>query len=355
MIAALSLGGLAVAHILTLFLAVPFLAGYIVMVWWQGGHRPNRLAWITVGVAAGVGISAFFWLPLIVERAYLSDFPYKIASEQFLPENVWRWKNFLDTHFFFQYVPNIPFKLGIVQLALAVAGIVLARRRDLEWIYLIVATVVAGLSIGAWALPIWLSSRILVTIEFTWRQLTIMSLPLALFTGAIVLRLRRPGYKLALSAAIAVLLIVANRPQLPNPTTLTLEDPDVPLPWIAQFEYKTGALGIGYLQGFLPRWTTGNQYQPTEELPPGQATVTINRANSLGIEGSVSTQSGEPLRFAAFYFPGWRVLLDGKQEPDLSDHQHGVVDRDRSCRRPSISAGVGWNGHPEMGQSASAC
>ena len=35
-------------------------------------------------------------------------------------------KNFLDTHFFFQYVANIPFKLGIVQLALALAGIVLA-------------------------------------------------------------------------------------------------------------------------------------------------------------------------------------------------------------------------------------
>ena len=77
--------------ILTLFLAVPFLAGYIVTLWWQGGHRSNRLAWATVGIAAGVGISAFFWLPLIVEGAYLSDFGYKIASEQFLPENVWRW------------------------------------------------------------------------------------------------------------------------------------------------------------------------------------------------------------------------------------------------------------------------
>ena len=103
---------------------------------------------------------------------------------------------------FFQYVPNIPFKLGLVQLALAVTGIVLARRRDPEWIYLIVATVLAGLSSapGAAALA---RSRILVSVEFTLRQLTIMSLPLALFTGAIVLPLRRPGYQLALGAAVA--------------------------------------------------------------------------------------------------------------------------------------------------------
>ncbi len=121
LIAALSLAALAVSHILTLFLAVPFLAGYAVVVWWQSGHDARRLAWIAAGVAAGAGLSAFFWLPLIVERAYLSDTPYRVASQWFLPENVWRWNNFLDRHFFFRYVPNIPFKLGIVQLALAVA------------------------------------------------------------------------------------------------------------------------------------------------------------------------------------------------------------------------------------------
>jgi hypothetical protein len=323
LIAALSLAALAVSHILTLFLAVPFLAGYAVVVWWQSGHDARRLAWIAAGVAAGAGLSAFFWLPLIVERAYLSDTPYRVASQWFLPENVWRWNNFLDRHFFFRYVPNIPFKLGIVQLALAVAGILLARRRDAEWLYLIFATVVAGLSIGAWALPIWLSSPILVSIEFTWRQLVIISVPLALFTGAIVLRVRRPGWQLALSAAVALLVIVAHRPQLPNPTALTLEDPAISLPWIAQFEGRTGALGIGYLQGLLPRWTTGNQYCPTEA--PGEAAVTVERANSLGLEGRVSSPNGGALRFAAFYFPGWQVYLDGQQEPTYPTTNMGLL------------------------------
>ncbi len=208
---------------------------------------------------------------------------------------------------------------------LAVAGILLARRRDAEWLYLILATVLAGLSIGAWALPIWLSSPILVSIEFTWRQLVIISVPLALFTGAIVLRVRRPGWQLALSAAVALLVIVAHRPQLPNPTAMTLEDPEISLPWIAQFEGRTGALGIGYLQGFQPRWSTGNQYQPAGVLPAGEATVTVERANSLGFEGAVSSPKGEPLRFAAFYFPGWQVLLDGQQVPTYPTTNMGLL------------------------------
>jgi hypothetical protein len=325
LVAALSLAALAVSHILTLFLAVPFLVGYMAVVWWQSGHDTSRLAWIGLGVAAGAGLSAFFWLPLIVERAFLSDTPYRVASQWFLPENVWRWNNFLDRHFFFRYVPINPFKLGIVQLGLAVAGILLARRRDAEWLYLILATVVAGLSIGAWALPIWLSNPILVSIEFTWRQLVIISVPLALFTGAIVLRVRRPGLQLVLSAAVALLVIVAQRPQLPNPTAMTLEDPEISLPWIAQFEGRTGALGIGYLQGLLPRWTTGNQYCPADGLLAGEATVKVERANSLGFEGRVSSPQGEPLRFTAFYFPGWKVLLDGKEVPTYPTMNMGLL------------------------------
>jgi hypothetical protein len=60
-------------------------------------------------------------------------------------------------------------------------------------------------------------------------------------------------------------------------------------------------------------------------VPPGDATVTVERANSLGLEGRVSSPKGEPLRFATFYFPGWQVLLDGKQEPTYPTTNMGLL------------------------------
>ena len=121
------------------------------MFWLFGGRMDGdaaRLGWVALGLGAALGLSAFFWMPLVWERQYLSEFAYAISSKVFIPENVWTLRNFLDTTFAFDHTFAIPFQLGLVQLTLAVIGLLVARRRDPEWIYLIIAAVIACLGLG---------------------------------------------------------------------------------------------------------------------------------------------------------------------------------------------------------------
>lgn len=309
---AMLLGGLAVTHNITLLLAPPFLLGYVLIVWWQGGHQVRRLGWIAGALVAAMAVSAFFWVPLLVERQYLSRIAFQ-TSAQYLPENVWTLSNFLDTNLAFEYTLEVPFQLGLVQFTLAIAGLVVARRRDPEWLYLILAAAVACLGITVWTQPLWLGSQTLLVAQFPWRLLTIVTVPMALFTGALLLRVSaRPG-QVALSLALAALVVIAGYARI---NWMAVYPPDAPvdLPAIAQFETETGGQGTSSASEFRPRWNSSFPYRPTLNLEAGQFKLDLARAGAFGVEAAVSSQSGGPLRFMTAFFPGWQVILDGNTE-----------------------------------------
>jgi hypothetical protein len=158
-------------------------------------------------IGAAASLSAFFWTPLVFERGFLSEAAYRISTI-FLPENIWSWHNFLDPHLFFEYTFFIPFKLGLVQISLALIGFIVARRWDLEWLFFLGVAVLSGLAMGKWSESIWLSNKLLLIAQFPWRLLTLMSVPLALFTGAIVVRLRREGVQAAVTIGLLALIVI---------------------------------------------------------------------------------------------------------------------------------------------------
>lgn len=312
--AALSLGGLAVTHNITLLFLPPALVVYLGALWWQAGRDRLRLIWTVAAGAAAMGLSAFFWLPLIGERQFLSDTAYRLSAQLFIPENIWTWRNFLDTGFTYTYDTAIPFQLGLVQAAAGLAGFALAGRRDGEWLYWSGLAVLAGLGMSTLVLKVWLSSDLLQVAQFPWRLLSFMSLALALLTGGMVRRLpgrRRPGLA---AAAIIGILILANRPQLPATQFEVIEDDDLDLASVAQFEAETAGLGTSSTREFMPRWVqdivlenAGRAMAGTEAL-----TVRLESANPYQVHAVVTSAIPAALRFTAFYFPGWQVKLDGR-------------------------------------------
>lgn len=323
---ALTLGGLAVTHNITLLFTPLALAGYVLVVWWQAGRARSRLGWMAVALAAAMGVSAFFWLPLIGERHLLAASAYETASI-FLPQNVWTWRNFLDTTFAFKHTIDVPFQLGLVQVLLALVGLIVARRRDAEWLYFIALAVLAGLGISAWSQPLWLSSQTLLIAQFPWRLLIFMSVPLALFTGAILIRLRRDGVQFAIACVLLGLLVLANRPQVGWMPVVARAGEDVTLPAIAQFEIDTGAIGTGSAREFWPRWTQGSTYAPSvDDQTTRLVDISLSQADAYGLRAAIATDQGGPLRFTSLYFPGWRVVLDdGRVLPTYPSTNMGLL------------------------------
>lgn len=335
---ALILGGLAITHNITLLFAAPFVLAYVIMLWWQGSyHRPRKLFWSAVGLLAAMCVSAFFWLPLVIEQGYLDQSAYRVSTEVSLLGNSWTWDNFLDASLVFSYSNETPFRLGLIQIALSVAGFVLrlavlaqegaaTGRRSAEWWFFLIVTLLAGLAASIWALPIWLDSRLLQITQFQWRLLSIISLPLALFTGGTLSVFRIPSawwgraakpLYCAVSAGLLVLIIFANRPiaeQFPVLSSASAPTQAV----IAQLEVENKVFGASGIQEFKPRWAgdimhlASVEQAPTigAEPPPQEVDLALSSGNAYGFEAKVAAATGGPLRFNQFFFPGWRVILD---------------------------------------------
>jgi hypothetical protein len=310
---ALSLGALAICHNITLLFTPPVLLAYAVVIWWRTGRDLPRLGWLALGLAAAVGASAFFVLPLAVERQYLIDSPYEI-SKVTLPENAWHGLNFLNQHFIYAYSFAIPFQIGLVQLVLAVGGSILPRRRDAEWLFWIAAVVVAGLGVTAWSLPIWLNSPILLIAQFPWRLLSIMSVPLALLTGGCVAGIGRHRLQVTLALPLLALIIATQAPRLDNWLFFSQNNARITSPVNAHLELDTRAMGASGIQEFRPRWAVdATNLNRDSAQGSAQATIALQNGGPYDLEAGISSRTGGPVRFQTYYFPGWHALLDGNR------------------------------------------
>ena len=323
--AALSLGGLAATHNITLLWIPVTLLAYIGVLWWDR-RTWQALVWPIIGGLAALGVSAFFWAPLILERANLSGVAFDIAAT-YMGENVWTLTNFLDWHVPFDYTLSIPFQIGALQLALALVGFVLIRPKTAEWWYWGVVALVGALGISSLALPLWMNSELLLIAQFPWRLLSIVSLPLALFTGGLVLRLRPGPVVAGVTLALLALIVLTQRPQPATMDTLIRADRNLSPAEVAQFELDTNAFGTSSSSEFLPRWAGDALFAPLPPVAPAPAAPTITLADASPFRMVLQTDmpAAGPLSFATFYFPGWAATRNGAPIAAYPDPARGLL------------------------------
>ena len=322
---AFSLGGLALTHNITLLFVPPVLIGYMIIHWQRTGWDRRRLGWAVVSLLLAMGVSAFFWLPLILERGFLSERAYLIAKNAWLPMSMWTWENVFDMGLFYAHNFERPIRIGFVSLVIAVAGFLLAGRKDAEWIYLLAVALVAAIFGGKWALPIWTSNDILPIAQFPWRLLSIITLFLSVLTGGLVLRLPQAGPRRWISPGVSLALIaffiVTGQPRLDWIDLFSTRTLDVSTPVAAQLEIdrgiETGAQGISSLHEYRPKWageTLTLEAQP--QNPDAPLSITLASGNAFDLSMTTVATEETPFRLQTFYFPGWEVLLDGETRLD---------------------------------------
>ena len=342
-LAALAFGGLGLTHVVTTMLFMPVAVG-----WWPlalvrareaaragGGRLPLR-RWLAVLPAAALvaGGTAFYWAPACFEREFVQTDRLVAAffgyGEHFQPV-----ARVVERSFAFDYgydfLNNVLFRLGLVQVALAVAGLgvglLASRALRREALFWAATLLVAAFLLTNRSRVIWDSVPLLGYAQFPWRLLADARLASAaligLLGGAAPLllgRLRGAG-RLVLPAQAMVLVgvtavLAASALLALRPAWLALAETEVQ-PWTIQRQEQDRKLFNATIGEYVPRWVELSPFEFTA-LPAGTPPAGPTSVGLLGYGPTyyrlVTTAADQaPIVFDRFYFPGWRATVDGRE------------------------------------------
>ncbi len=331
--AALFLAALAFTHTISLLLVPPILLGYIAILSWDANQRWRRLGWTILALGGAMAISCFYWLPLILERQYLSPLAYSISQQRFLPYSFLEARNFLYSSLSYLYTKELDYRLTLVQVIGVVVGLpfVLLRWKEgpvkegqskegqnKEWLYWVGVLLLCGVMMTKLVMPIWLSHEIFAIIQFPYRLLALFQIPVALLSALPFCYLQNRHLRAAASALAIAFLIWAYWPRLPWVQNMSPASSLFTMPMNAFFEVSIkqivgGGEIVTSLQEFRPRWVSPTLELEPQTVEPGSASalVTPLAANPLQMRVQTTSPSPFPLRFNTFFFPGWEISLDG--------------------------------------------
>lgn len=297
--------------------------------WWAGG----------LALALGVGLAAFFWLPLILERHAVTlhnlvgggHYDYR---SHFLTLADWLAPSLrLDWG---ATEPAYRFNLGLAQWILGAAGLALGltwrhagRRQLLFWV--VAAGFLLFLTLPL-STPLWQLTPLLPYLQFPWRLLGPIAAALAIVGGVGVARLAqwrdRPVGRWLPPLAIAAIWSLALPLSQPPPwgpfgptTALAVMQIELEGRWLgttstADFVPATVVTIPRVQDAVLADYLAG---RPPERLNratlPADAQITTEIVNPLRTRYHVTTSEPFLLRLFLFDFPGWTARIDGAPVP----------------------------------------
>lgn len=330
--AALSYGALLWTHNITALTFTPLLALLIVAELWlnrgRGAAGLWRRSW-PVGVSLGlaVALGTAVWLPGLSEQADIAIEQWSLQSYQYADHFVYPWQ-LLDPTWGYGYsspgaTDGMSFQLGIVPLALALFALFVARRREREaaarhWALLFaIALAIYVLLMMPISKPFWDLGPLSTLIQFPWRLLAVIALPLSLLAGYAA---RGMAARETLSPAllIALLALVVTTwgyalPQAtpPNPrdeTQQTWRDYEATYPdmvgMVAQTEIQPADSPL------LAALQANELPQRFQALDAGTVVTQIEQQGSRA-RARVQSEGPTTLRYLSYDYPGWRATVDG--------------------------------------------
>jgi hypothetical protein len=350
----LSFAGLVVSHNLTALIFTPVLLGYLALTWFltrRGGSAGVAVASLAVGVA----LATFYWLPVLMETRYVG-----LAANIGAPgyqRHLAPLTQFISFSPFFTYLPDLgggldnPFyPLGVIYVLLILAGMgflgwLFTRREPLEsdlslhkW-YLVFFLLVALISIFmmlSWSLPVWrLTQGLLASLQYPWRFLTLTALSVAMITGFVFTWEGRDSQAPArwrtwlqyvLGVGLVVIVMFNGLGELPM-QMLPLHESQVTVQRMWEQDFAARQIGATWTAEYVPVWVRADRsviglpppdlepFEPRDLSPEEIPEVELGPQGQLSSRMRVKSAQEFTLRFHSFYFPGWKVYLDGREAP----------------------------------------
>ena len=316
-----------VTHPVTSLFLLPSLAIWIILqaAPWKNSFEYQYLFRCLCGVLIAIALSCIHWLPAIYMKKYIN---YEFAvTGYFTPSNHSLWPSQLFS-FFWGHGISVPgpddgmsFALGLPHFLTALAGAVLSwRNTAIRYAYLLyLALIFLTLHYCNW---VWDHVPFLAFVQFPWRILSVISLfqlisiiglsKLSLFGG------QRIKHALLACLAITTFAVQSNIHASKAPRTPIAEGVAA---FDAQMLYVPG-FAANYASPYTPNTThldlikvgrgkRGLVDDPAFKIAflPGHSKYHI-RCSVRG-DGAASR-----IQINQVYFPGWRVVVDGKEIDD---------------------------------------
>lgn len=264
----------------------------------------------------GLGISAFFWLPALLEMRYtLGDVfigdMYKNHFPNFMQLVYSSWNFGPDVKNAIGLSPQI----GPILMALSFIGILTIRkkqknfRHSLFWFIVLSLGIFISLPVSSF---IWRQLPLLKKFQFPWRFSALTTFAAASLT-AFTLTYIRSRYFLVI---ITLLCILLSFPMMKVDTYINHED-----------EYYLSFPGTTYFHGeTITKWSAGDasKYPKNQiEIIEGCATINNHKRNTIMQEFTVDAREPSKILINTFYYPGWRVYIDNQNTPiEFQDPNH---------------------------------
>jgi len=328
-------GGLAVSilsHNLTALVCLALLLGGAL---WLYGWRNAGRTWLALasGVAVGLLIAAFIWLPaLVLQDAIRVD---ELTRGKF--DFHGQWKPISEFFGYSQF-----FSAGaLTPAALVFAAWVGARRtahpivgRRFLMGLLVAALIFIGLQLRVSA-PLWEFLPWLPLVQFPWRFMGPLALVSAVAVGvaAAPILTQRPNRIRAFAELGIFALCVANAwPQLAGYRPLSAAQSEMIANAVQPENLRRGVLNVSVLDEYLPRGAKPAAWKRAARVG-GRSVVAAEPAVEIELleeKGSrialrADAPAGTRLRLARWYFPVWEAELDGVPIP-IEPNSSGGID-----------------------------
>jgi hypothetical protein len=321
-------GALVMTHNISALIFSPFAGLYALLLLERPASdraRTSRAAALIGGLALGLGLAAWFWLPALAEQGAVQ------LGEQttgyFFYGQHFRMADLVQPSFLFDYDigAGTPFSMGLVQAGLVgIGGLALAwqivrKRQPTRYGFTLGGLLVSTLMVTPLSRPLWDHLPLLPMVQFPWRFLSIQALFGAMATGVLI-DIAPTRWRMAGAVGVGMLLAVAGLGGL-RPDFVPITDADVTPERLGWYEAFSGNIGTTIRAEYLPVWTIPRPYtsdallgrSPRAKVLSGEGQARRALVGATWQEWHVEAgPDGARLAFPLLYWPGWRTSINGQ-------------------------------------------
>lgn len=326
--------GLILTHNLVALMSVPFIGIFLLVLFFSTSKRAVFFVQSLISVLLGLGLSAYFWIPSLLEKQYtlvdiltkeLANYNLHFVYIRQFWNSSWGFGGSI-----YGLLDGISFEVGKIHLIFVIVAVIISikllksKTQSGNILLLFIIFFFLSLFLATfrskffWDLvpPLWY-------VQFPWRFLVFSVLFSSFLMGSISYITSKGNIRVYIGIAVIFFLIVANKDYFkPSEYLYGKVDSDYTKPEIIRFE--TSKLAFEYVPKGIATYKSDIDTTQVDinresiakesyEVVKGEMDVRVIKNNVHSKEFQILSKASGEFRINTFSFPGWKVYVDSKQ------------------------------------------